>query len=336
SNHTFKSKPNHNQIDFNYCFQESNISGDISEIVKDLWANRKVKYAQLEARGTRGGIIIMWDSSIWEGEGKHKIWNGIFQVSMPQIVEKKEKKYGELGAVRGLFNGPWVVAGDFNVVRFPYEKKNCNRFNKEMEEFSEFIKDMELQDLPLVGGRFTWRKGDGYDIAARLDRFLISEEWEVAFRKIKQSILPRVTSDHNPLLLECGNWERSPWLLERGNWERSTSNFKFENWWLQTKDFKERVKEWWNSAIYVGKPDYILACKLKLLKVKLKEWSKTVHGNLGMQKQSILNQLAKLDQIQDQRILSDDESYLRTVLTVEFEENAKREEVAWRQRSRAL
>ncbi|WMV44670.1 hypothetical protein MTR67_038055 [Solanum verrucosum] len=258
---------------------ESKISGDISGIVKDLWANRKVKYAQLEARGTRGGIIILWDSSIWEGEvcevGAYNItckftgkaqdlgWH-LSGVYAPNSRQEREEVWGELGAVRGLFNGPWVVAGDFNVVRFPSEKKNCNRFNKEMEEFSEFIEDMELQDLPLVGGKFTWRKGDGYDIAARLDRFLISEEWEVAFRKIKQSILPRVTSDHNPLLLEC------------------------------------------------------------------------VHGNLGMQKQSILNQLAELDQIQNQRILSDDKSYLRAVLTVEFEENAKREEVAWRQRSRAL
>ncbi|WMV57474.1 hypothetical protein MTR67_050859 [Solanum verrucosum] len=322
-----------------YCFQESKIKGDISRIVKDLWANRKVKYAQLEARGTRGGIIILWDSNIWEGEvcevGAYSItckFTGKTQdlgwhfsgVYAPNNREEKEEVWGELGAVRGLFNGPWVVAGDFNVVRFPSEKKNCNKFNREMEEFSEFMEDMELQDLPLVGGRFTWRRGDGYDIAARLDRFLISEEWEVAFRKIKQSILPRVTSDHNPLLLECGNWERS------------NSFFKFENWWLQTKDFNERVKEWWNSVIYVGRPDYILACKLRLLKDKLKEWSKTVHGNLGMQKQSILNQLAELDLIQDQRILSDDESYLRAVLTVEFEENAKREEVAWRQRSRAL
>lgn len=51
-----------------YCFPETKISGDISGIVKDLWANKKVKYAQLEAQGTRGGIITLWDSSIWEGE----------------------------------------------------------------------------------------------------------------------------------------------------------------------------------------------------------------------------------------------------------------------------
>lgn len=55
-----------------------------------------------------------------------------------------------------------------------------------------------------------------------------------------------------------------------------------------------------------------------------------------MHKQSILNQLAKLDGIQDHRQLTDDETYLRVVLTVEFEENVKREEIAWRQRSRAL
>lgn len=72
------------------------------------------------------------------------------------------------------------------------------------------------------------------------------------------------------------------------------------------------------------------------MKGKLKEWSKTRQGNLGLQKQSILSQLAELEKIQDQRQISDDEVYLRVVLAVEFEGNAEREEIAWRQRSRAL
>lgn len=72
------------------------------------------------------------------------------------------------------------------------------------------------------------------------------------------------------------------------------------------------------------------------MKGKLKEWSRTSQGNLGLQKQSILSQLTELEVIQDQRQLSDDEIYLRTTLTVEFEENAKKEEVAWRQRSKAI
>ena len=50
---------------------------------------------------------------------------------------------------------------------------------------SDFIENMELEDLPLIGGSFTRRKGDKYDTAVRLDRFHFSEEWEVSFRKIK-------------------------------------------------------------------------------------------------------------------------------------------------------
>lgn len=30
------------------------------------------------------------------------------------------------------------------------------------------------------------------------------------------------------------------------------------------------------------KPDFVLVAKLKALKGKLKEWSKTIHGNLGL------------------------------------------------------
>ncbi|KAG5575541.1 hypothetical protein H5410_055675 [Solanum commersonii] len=295
-----------------YCFQESKLRGDIRETIKELWANRRVKFAQLEARGTKGGIIILWDNSIWEGEvcevGAYCItvrflgktqdfsWH-LSSVYGPNNRKERKEVWWELGAVRSLFDGPWVIAGDFNVVRFPSEKKNCIRINKAMEDFSDFIEDMELEDPPLIGGSFTWRKGDNYDTAARLDRFLFSEEWEVSFRKIKQTIMPRVTSDHNPLLLECGNWERS------------LSYFKFENWWLQTENFNERIKGWWDSEIFMGRPDYILACKLKSLKVKLKEWSKTAQGNLGLQKQNILNQLYDLDVIQDHRCLSDDESF---------------------------
>lgn len=183
---------------------------------------------------------------------------------------------------------------------------------------------MELVDLQLADNSFTWKREEGHDTAARLDRFLISEEWELSFRYIKQSVLQRVISDHCPLILECGNWERS------------NSYFKFENWLLETVNFKEKVKNWWDSSTGRGRPDFILASKLKFLKGKLKEWSRTYQGNLGLQKQSILRQLAELEKVQDQRLLTDDEAYLRAVLTVEFEENAKREEVAWRQRSKAL
>ena len=106
-----------------------------------------------------------------------------------------------------------------------------------MTDLSEFIEDMGLLDPYLVGGKYTRRKGDRYDTTSRLDRFLFSDEWDEVFRNIKQTFLHMVTSDHNPIVLQSGNWK-----LMR-------SYFKFENWWLQTEGFLDRVKEWWSSIV---------------------------------------------------------------------------------------
>ncbi|WMV33408.1 hypothetical protein MTR67_026793 [Solanum verrucosum] len=236
---------------------------------------QEVEIAQLEARGTKGGIIILWDSSIWEGE--------VCEVGAYCITVRFLGKTQDFS---------WHLSG-------VYAPNN----REEREE-----------GVPLHGEKQT-------DIAARLDRFLFSEKWEVSSKKIKQTIMPRITSDHNPLLLECGNW--------RGHYPILNSKIggcKLRN--------SMKVKGWWNSESYTRRPDYILVFKLKALKVKLKEWSITVQGNLGLQKQSILNQLSDFVVTQDQRCLFDDESFLRVVLTVELEEVEKREEAAWRQRER--
>lgn len=42
------------------------------------------------------------------------------------------------------------------------------------------------------------------------------------------------------------------------------------------KGSKEKVKEWWESFCVNGRPGYIFAERLKMLKVKLKE----LHSNL--------------------------------------------------------
>lgn len=145
---------------------------------------------------------------------------------------------------------------------------------------------------------------------------MVSEEWDEGFRNIKQSIMHRVISDHSPLMLQCGNWEPVK------------SYFKFENWWLLTEGFKDRIKNWWDSFSCVGRSDYVLALKLKALKEKLKEWSKSIQGNLDMQKLNILGQLAELEEIQELRILNDEEIHKKATLLLEFEETARKEEIA--------
>ncbi|KAF3645754.1 putative COP9 signalosome complex subunit 4-like [Capsicum annuum] len=151
-------------------------------------------------------------------------------VYAPSEGAEREETSWEIGAARGLVTGSWILCGDFNIVRHPSEKKNCSRINKGMIDFSDFIEDMELVDIELSGGKYSWKKGDRHITTSRLDKILFFEEWASNFRNISQNLLPRVTSDHSPIMLQCGDWETTK------------SYFKFENWWLETDGFKERVK----------------------------------------------------------------------------------------------
>lgn len=74
-----------------------------------------------------------------------------------------------------------------------------------MVEFSDFIEDLSIIDLQLGGGAYTWYRGDTYITASRIDRILISEEWDNSFSNIKQSLLQRMTSDHVSVVLHCGH-----------------------------------------------------------------------------------------------------------------------------------
>lgn len=66
----------------------------------------------------------------------------------------------------------------------------------------------------------------------------------------------------------------------------------------------------------------------------MKEWSKDNKGNWKQRKEDILNQIANWENIQDNSPLTDDEMLQKANLAMEFEELAKNEEIAWRQRSR--
>ncbi|XP_049394920.1 uncharacterized protein LOC125859265 [Solanum stenotomum] len=117
-----------------------------------------------------------------------------------------------------------------------------------------------------------------------------------------------MTSDHVPIALFCGPWEHSK------------SYFKFENWWLNTEGFSEKISNWWNSFSFYGRPDYILACKMKALKEKLKEWSKIEKGNLQIQRSKLLNKMADLDSLLNKRALTEEEATLKAEIFMEYEE----------------
>ena len=52
--------------------------------------------------------------------------------------------------------------------------------------------------------------------------------------------------------------------------------------------FKDLVRGWWMSYNFRGFFSYILATKLKALKLDLKKWNKEVFGNVNTRKEEAL------------------------------------------------
>ena len=167
------------------------------------------------------------------------------------------------------WNLPWCLGGDFNVIRFPLERLGAGRFTRCMYDFLDFISLHGLMDIPLEGGIFSWSNCTS---ASRIDRFLFSPVLAEYFTHFSQKRLPRVLSDHFPILLES-------WSHRRGR-----IPFRFENMWLKAEGFLDKVKSWWENYHFQGTPSYILAKKLTALKSDLEKWNETNFGNITAKK----------------------------------------------------
>lgn len=111
----------------------------------------------------------------------------ITSVYAPKSQVETRLVWEELADVRGLMDGPWAICGDFNVCKFPSEKRDCSKRNSAMREFSDCIEDMDLVDPQLGSESYTWYKGDNHTTASRIDRILVSIEWNNLFNILKQT-----------------------------------------------------------------------------------------------------------------------------------------------------
>ena len=107
---------------------------------------------------------------------------------------------------------------------------------------------------------------------SRLDRFLVSADWESQFSNVTQSTLSRPVSDHCPVMLDSDGIKSGP------------SPFRFENMWLKFVGFKDLLRDWWQSLHFSSSLSFILASKLKAMKGILKAWNKEVFGRVDKKK----------------------------------------------------
>ena len=211
----------------------------------------------------------MEDGVVW-------VFTGVYG---PFTKEERECLWEEFGAIRGIWENPWCLGGDFNITLFQRKRSRQGRITSTMWRFAQIIDKLGLVDLPLQGEVFTWSGGLNNQSWARLDRFLVSPSWLDHFSGVLQSRLPRPISDHFPVLLEGGGLRRGP------------SPFRFENMWLKVEGFIDLIRSWWRGIEVRGTVSFRLAAKMKGIKQKLKVWNREVFGSLECNKVSALQQV---------------------------------------------
>ncbi|KAG5607821.1 hypothetical protein H5410_029313 [Solanum commersonii] len=255
-----------------YCLQETKVTKEMDSLAKHETMAQQVDAMWVYGNKWKGSLVKVGQFSItYKFEAMQDSFSWFLTgVYAPHIRSEKLECWEEVEAVKELCEGPWVTWT--STLSEPWQK-------------GKWIDEMKLHDPYLCRENFTWFRGPNHHSATRLDRFLYSIEWEEFFKNTKQMVMPRVTSDHCLILLQCGDW-----LKQR-------SYFKFENWWLEIDGFRELVHKWWNEFEF----------EVKDAEEKNHRPEQISMWELDTKKRNLLAKLADIDLVQDTRALNEDE-----------------------------
>jgi exonuclease III len=238
------------------CLQETKLNVIDDFVIMQCLGPSFDGYVYLPADDTRGGILLAWDTSMIEiahisfdtyaitGEVKTKDNNRwwLMTVYGPQSREDKLSFLTELTERQSLCPGQWMVVGDFNMILFASEKNNENLDRFMMARFRCFVQELELKDLYMHGRLFTWSNERELPTLTRIDRALVSVDWDLQNPDSLLQALSSSASDHALLHLSLNAAFRPK------RW------FHFEMFWLKLEGFDEAVKDAWRCDETIADP----------------------------------------------------------------------------------
>ncbi|KAL1533958.1 hypothetical protein AAHA92_33765 [Salvia divinorum] len=195
--------------------------------------------------------------------GRYSLWNKLRDISL-------------------LTDGmPWLVGGDFNTFLTEEERQGGTaERHGEMMDFADAIADCQLFDPGFDGPSFTWTRNGLWE---RLDRVLLGEHWTTAFAATRVTHLPRISSDHAPLLVRC-----------QASLQVPRPSFRFQNMWIRHHTFKEEIARAWTADTgFLGMLN--LQFKLSRIKSFLKRWNRDIFEKLREAEEAVTRAQAAYD-----------------------------------------
>ncbi|GKC47775.1 RNA-directed DNA polymerase, eukaryota, partial [Tanacetum coccineum] len=295
------------------AIQETKMTNVSHMDVKFLWGNSNYDYVCSDALGFSGGILCIWEASIFKRDNVTLSDNFIaiygtwlpnnskilfIVVYAPQEVSRKRILWDYLSYIIGRWNGELIVMGDFNEVRSSDERRGSCFNPYGAKYFDRFISNSGLVDVILEGYAFTWSHPTGAKMS-KLDRFLISDGILQSFPSIAAICLDRHLSDHRPILLREAQLDFGP------------TPFRFYHSWFDYVGFDDLIKTSWLSFSH-SDIDGMTRFKKKLqdLKVIIRRWVKSKRLEMSGSKSDIVTELAKIDRDMEGGLV-DDGSILR-------------------------
>ncbi|XP_021826800.1 uncharacterized protein LOC110767533 [Prunus avium] len=309
---------------------EPRISGNTAlNVIKKLGFS---KYHVVDANGFSGGLWMLWNELVscidivaYSRQSitalvkmNHGDWlfTAVYAHPCPGI---RRQLWSYLDGIASASNLPWMIAGDFNELVNNSEKCGGNPFSHR-GGLVEWIDRNQLIDLGFIGAQFTWcRQNDnGVLTWERLDRGLSNIDWRHNFPEAFVRHLPRVKSDHCPLLISLQSSH-----LPCAN----VKPFRFQAMWLLHPTFRSFVAEKWADCT-----GNILQIT-KDLSIALVDWNKDVFGSLFRNKKVLLARIGGIQKALCRRyspFLVD----LEKDLASDYQALLDQEELFWLQKSR--
>ncbi|XP_076905320.1 uncharacterized protein LOC143561049 [Bidens hawaiensis] len=195
------------------AFQETLAVDLESRQVARFWDNSSFDMEYVGATGRSGGLLCMWDSSVFKMSDSIKDRNFlllkgsivgcedlvcILNVYAPQGMTEKKGLWNRILDLKDKHSGLWFLLGDFNVVRNANERRNSGFNPVRTRDFNSFIFENNLVEYAMKGGKYMFSVGNKL---SKIDRFLVCPGVMNLWPEACLRVLPRFLSNHRPLIL---------------------------------------------------------------------------------------------------------------------------------------
>ena len=99
---------------------------------------------RLESKENNAGRFFLCSVTDVEGKKLRSFFIGVYG---PMKRCKRELFWEELGSLKGSWEGPWCIGGDFNMILSPNERNSVGRLSHSMRRFNEVLNELGLRDL---------------------------------------------------------------------------------------------------------------------------------------------------------------------------------------------